>query len=118
LTYRRVGTLTPEYRDQLLSEIGEWKHTYKLGKKDYWSDVIDGTRMYLMIKAGGRLHPHTDDGTRPKIHWVLQSNPGCMSRSGSEWFNLEELGIYVMDPKVEHESINEGITDRIHLVFS
>lgn len=114
--YERIGTLTSDFRDRLLSEVGEWRHKLT-DRKNYWLYAVDGSRRYIKLEPGGFVHPHADTG-RPKIHWVLKTNPDCVSRWGGEDFHLEELGIYIMDPKTEHESFNNGDTERIHLIFS
>ena len=111
--YRKIGEVSEQRRLALLDKAGEWRHK----PPDFWVSVLDGKRMYLKIPPGGRLHPHVDNAGE-KIHIVLQTNQFAVSRSGDDWVSLEQGGIYRMDPKIEHESINEGDTDRIHLVLS
>ena len=114
--YSLVGRIDEADRLRRLDQPRDWKH--KIGEKsDYWASVIDGHRMFIKLCPGGRLHAHTDDA-EPKTHVVLQTNPQAMSRSGSTVTALEQGGIYTMDPKIEHESWNNGTTDRIHYILS
>jgi len=67
------------------------------------------------IPPGGHLHPHTHRGVR--YHIVLKTNDLCESWNGGERHHLEEMGIYWMQPELEHESFNRGNSDRLHIIL-
>lgn len=109
-----LGWINEQARRYLLESVNGWSH--KLGDhSDYYAHVVDGSRMYIKIKPGGKVHRHSDQGQ--KVHIVLQSDGG-VCRVGDEDFRLREGGIYLFDATQEHESFNTGEKDRIHLVLS
>ena len=109
--YEKIGEISEPRRLALLKKAGPWAQ-----KRGFSACVLDGRRMFVKIPPGGSVHAHTDDA-REKLHIVLRS-AGALCRSGDEWYELKERGIYRMDPKIEHESANPGAEDRIHLVLS
>ena len=75
----------------------------------------------VRLDPGGQLPLHTDDTThtRPgarRHHLVLRTNPLCWLFHGGAWQQLEEGGLYTMDPTVPHGGVNWGATVRLHLV--
>lgn len=57
-----------------------------------------------------------DGHTLTRYHIVLTTNPQCWVFHDGTWSQLEQNGIYLMDPSKEHASINLGETNRYHLV--
>ncbi len=110
--YERIGHISEHRRQELLAEPRNWKHC-KGKLTDYWSDD-NGSRMFVKITPGGRVHRHSDHGY--KVHTVLLTNPRCVNSHDGMPNYLEQGGVYKMDASLEHESWNNGETDRIHLI--
>lgn len=80
--------------------------------------------MVVGIRAKGYIPFHVDDltvekrqaGTLERVHVILQTNRHCWNFHDGLWQQLDEGGLYTMDPGLEHASINLGDTDRYHLV--
>jgi hypothetical protein len=84
---------------------------------------MPGEWAYSMLVAlrplGGNIPVHRDLPLREGLlrhHLVLQTNSHCWNFHGGDWQQLEMGGIYMVDPTIEHASINWGDTVRIHLV--
>ncbi|WP_426106347.1 aspartyl/asparaginyl beta-hydroxylase domain-containing protein [Massilia sp. TSP1-1-2] len=79
-----------------------------------------GRCMINKIAPGGRIFPHVDTKSHTdyysRFHIVLQSNPDSHFRAGTETVNMPAGDIWWFDNAQEHEVINAGTTDRIHLV--
>ena len=113
---KRIGSIDEKERLELLDKSLEWSHSKGGGVRDYWACVLDGGRMFVKIKPGGKVHLHADSGI--KVHKVLQTNPDAISFVDGIPYILEEGGIYELAASLEHESVNNGETDRIPLVLS
>lgn len=76
--------------------------------------------MLIKLKAGGRIHPHIDQGdyaeATDRYHLPIITNDGAWLRSGSETKHLAAGEIWAFNKHVLHEGANEGTEDRIHLV--
>jgi len=76
---------------------------------------------FLKIPPGGKVHPHVDV-ERPwsTFHVVVQTNAKCISYSMDDdkriGFHPKTKGIYRVNRQLEHWAINNGTTDRIHLL--
>lgn len=74
----------------------------------------------VKLPSGKCVKPHTDKGAifEPRrIHLVLQTNPKCIFSVGEVNKNLKEGEIWEIDnDNQRHGVINEGETDRIHLI--
>lgn len=79
-----------------------------------------GRCMINKVKPGGQIYPHADTPAHAeyysRFHIVLQSNPESRFRAGDETVNMAAGDIWWFDNKQEHDVINHGTTDRIHLV--
>lgn len=90
-------------------------------KRDF-DGVIPGewhSAMLVVVQPGGQIPPHVDAAEAEglvRYHIVLETNSRSWNLHAGERQQLEEGGIYIMDPLVEHSSGNEGETPRIHLV--
>ncbi len=78
--------------------------------------------MFAKLFAHSGIDPHTDGGTirsRPhKIHVPITTNPGCFFLHPPEnRYHLEVGRAYEVNNCRQHGAINEGDTDRIHLIF-
>ena len=126
--YERIGDVP----DIVLDELERVLKTAK------WSDVIGSgadfktcefhenleifpdyyRAFFLMIPAGGKVHRHRDTSRPQKTYHIpITTNDQCknnMYPGGS--FHLEVGGIYEVDRQIEHDSVNNGKTDRIHLL--
>lgn len=79
-----------------------------------------GRCMINRIQPGGRIYPHADTPSHAayysRFHIVLQSNPQSDFYAGGERVNMKPGEIWWFDNSQEHEVINHGDTDRIHLI--
>ena len=110
-----VGTLSEDERQRLLeaSSSVPFIH-YKSHDKDYWA-YQSGDELWLKICPGGFVHKHTDKaGVR--LQHVVQTNPLAVSYVAGEAFSLTQGGIYELDGRLEHWSVNNGSEDRIHYI--
>ncbi len=80
---------------------------------DNWEQII-----FLRLPAGGKLYRHADEGFG--YHIPIETNKDCVSLSYANGIKKEEhlgLGkIYLTDRSIEHESSNNGKTDRTHMI--
>ncbi|MCE7992564.1 MAG: aspartyl/asparaginyl beta-hydroxylase domain-containing protein [Roseivirga sp.] len=77
--------------------------------------------MLAKIPAKGFIPPHVDGGIRGfaphKIHIPIQTNPDCFFFIEKEKHNLKEGVAYEVNNGKQHGVVNNGTTDRIHLIF-
>lgn len=74
--------------------------------------------LITQVLPNGCIPPHHDvppEGSN-RYHLVLETNPLCWVMHGGEWQQLEQGGIYRMDPGVTHAAVNWGAMPRTHLV--
>jgi len=80
---------------------------------DTWHQLL-----FMRLKPGGKLYRHADDGWG--YHIPVESNVGAMSSTFKDSIEVKqhlEVGkIYSVDRSIEHESFNNGDTDRTHLI--
>ncbi len=73
---------------------------------------------FLRLKPEGKLYRHHDDGFGFLV--PVETNEHCISLSYENGVRKEqhlEVGkIYSVDRSIEHESFNNGETDRTHLI--
>ena len=77
--------------------------------------------MLAKLPPGGMIKPHVD-GIPPKvgghkIHLALKTNPDCFFYIIPERFHFKEGEAYEVNNAAMHSVINNGDTDRIHLIF-
>lgn len=70
----------------------------------------------VILEQGGSIEPHKDKDELPRYHIVLATNDKSWSYHEGDWQQLELGGVYRMDPRGTHASINWG-TKRIHLII-
>lgn len=75
--------------------------------------------LFLRLKPGGKLYRHADEGFG--FHIPVETNKDAVSVSYENGISKEkhlEVGkIYHVDRSLEHESFNNGDTDRTHLII-
>lgn len=80
-----------------------------------------GRVLITRLKPGGRIAPHVDGGSHAayyeRFHLVLQSNEKCLFRAGEEVVSMRAGEFWWFDNSQEHEVMNEGPDDRIHLIM-
>jgi hypothetical protein len=80
-----------------------------------------GRCMINKIAPGGRIFPHADTPAHAeyydRFHLVLESNPQSSFRAGDEVVNMAVGEVWWFDNSIEHEVVNHGDCDRIHLVI-
>ncbi len=90
---------------------------------DLWpADLWQGFR-FVKIEPGGYIHRHKDGNEAywHSYHLVLLTNDEAISfmydEDGEHAFNLEAGGIYQIDRTCEHGSVNNGQSERLHLLM-
>ena len=73
--------------------------------------------MLVALHQGASIEPHEDKDQLPRYHVVLQTNEKSWSYSAPHWQQLTAGGVYLMDPRVTHASINWGAEPRVHLII-
>jgi hypothetical protein len=80
-----------------------------------------GRAKLVCLPPAHRVYPHVDRGEyyryRDRYHLVLRSVNGSMLRAGDETVRMRPGELWWFDNKQEHEAVNEGSEDRIHLIF-
>lgn len=87
--------------------------------------LVQGERLGRIIinkiRPGGRIYPHADTAAHAeyydRFHIVLKSTPGAAFRCEDEHVYMEESSAWWFNNKKEHEVINNGSVDRIHMVI-
>ena len=79
-----------------------------------------GRVLLTRLPPGRNIAAHVDSGSHAayyeRHHIVLQSNPDSLFRAGSEAVAMEAGEIWWFDNSQEHEVVNSGKDDRIHLI--
>lgn len=80
-----------------------------------------GRCLITRLPPGGKIDAHVDSGSPAdyydRYHIVLNSSPGCVFRAGEEKVYMRTGEIWWFDNTIEHEVVNNGADDRIHLVI-
>jgi len=129
--YEQIGSVSNETIKRLLAvaEKSTWK-IVKDDEKNFRTCYVElanqellarwdkwHSSFFLLIPPGGMVHKHIDkDHVWNTYHVVVQTNDHCFSYVGDKPFHLEVGGIYSINRLVEHHSVNNGETDRIHLL--
>ena len=85
---------------------------------------VDGERLgrvlITRLSPGKKIALHVDGGAHAayydRFHVVLQASPGSLFRSGNETVQMMPGDVWWFDNAQEHEVINNGIDDRIHMI--
>lgn len=79
-----------------------------------------GRVLVTRLAPGCKITPHTDGGAPAtyyeRFHIVLNAAPGCVFRAGDEVVQMAAGQVWWFDNTQEHEVINNGTDDRIHLI--
>lgn len=86
--------------------------------------LVEGERlgrvMINKLRPGGRIFPHADTPEHAeywdRYHVCLQSTPGSNFRCGEETVSMKTGDVWWFQNANEHEVINNGSDDRIHLI--
>jgi hypothetical protein len=73
------------------------------------------------IVPGQEISVHVDghdDGCRERVHVPLKTNNRAFFIIGGKKLHMRRGQYYVIDPTEPHGVINEGKSDRIHLMFN
>jgi len=129
--YERVGSVSPETIKRLVkvNENLRWKIVSDAEKNFRTCYVVIDipellerwekwhASFFLRIPPGGMVHKHADaDDPWQTFHIPVQTNNDCISYIEETPHHLEVGGIYHIDRTLEHHSVNNGVTDRIHLL--
>ena len=140
--YAKIGEVSNEFRARAIVAARSVTWSIKKGKNTDYSTSFDGrpalekepeltdrwpldiwkSAFFLRLEPGGKVHKHTDeDHPWQTYHIVLLSNSDCISRiwqgTLQHDFRLQPGGIYRIDRTMPHESVNNGDTERIHLLM-
>jgi hypothetical protein len=120
----------------ILDEVARWEHHISkvtdhqaavcieqcktvAGLVDLWPVDTWSSMTFLRLGPGGKLYRHADDGFG--FHIPVETNPAAVSLSFENGARAEqhlEVGkLYHVDRSIEHESFNDGETDRTHLII-
>ena len=66
---------------------------------------------------GTSIPPHIDKGIHVRIHIPITTNDHAWFQHGTTKLNLEVGKAYIVNTKRMHSTINNGDSDRIHLLF-
>lgn len=95
--------------DEIVSEI--------LGEMEGRAGVMFLSR----VVPGQEIPVHKDghdDGCTERVHVPLQTNTRAFFIIGGKKVHMQKGRYYVIDPTEPHGVINEGKSDRIHLMFN
>lgn len=77
--------------------------------------------MLAKLKAGSEIGRHIDGAPAAKfphkIHVPISTNSDCFFKVGGQSFHMKEGEAYEVNNNDMHSAVNEGDTDRIHLIF-
>ena len=126
--YCNIPINTIAYLKQLLAEA-KWKDVIGSGAnyRTWFCDIelhpfgIYRRAFFLLLPPNGTVHRHRDASSSIKTYTIpVFTNAGCMNNAYYEEHTLTKhlrVGwVYETDRTVEHDSINSGETDRIHLL--
>lgn len=80
---------------------------------------VGGTPYNILLSRvvpGQVIERHTDKAYTKRVHVPLQTNPKAYFIT-DEPLHMQLGKVYVVDPSKPHSVVNEGDTDRIHLMF-
>lgn len=80
-----------------------------------------GRVMVTRLAPGKRIYPHSDvlgryANTYKRFHVPLQCGSGCIFRAGDEEVGMRPGEVWDFNAHAEHEVVNNGSVDRIHLI--
>jgi len=80
-----------------------------------------GRVMINSLRPGGTIFPHADTPAHceyyTRFHCVLQTSPGAVIRCGDETIHMPQGTVWWFNNALEHEVLNGGTVDRIHMVI-
>ena len=84
-------------------------------------EYCDFTAIILLLPAGAKIEPHVDQGRwfrlAHRIHVPLITNPDVEFRVGGDCVSMKVGKAYEIDNANKiHSVVNNGATDRVHLV--
>lgn len=107
-----------ECRDYPLMDVPEFRAA--VDDVARMADRKAARAMIVRLRPGGRITRHSDQGgyadATERYHLAIDTNDDCVMRVGGEEAHAAEGEIYFFDKHVEHEVVNAGPTDRIHLI--
>ena len=127
--YSLVGNVSTDDLSVLneMANDAKWK-IVKSDERDYETAYVDAQNLFpqwdnwhstffLKIPPGGKVHRHIDaEHTWETYHVVVKTNDRCLSYMDDGAYKLEIGNIYWVDRSVLHWSVNDGETDRLHLL--
>ena len=88
--------------------------------EDYYGGFVCKA-MLVTLKAGGDIPRHTDIGIdfeeSHRCHIPIYCNDDCIFYAKDKWYSLTEGVAYELSNLDEHEVLNLGVEERLHLVI-
>ncbi len=116
---KRIGFISSSLGLLEIVNSREWRHVQD-DDSDFYCQAPAQVGCYfarvVRLAPGGKLHPHTDDGPH-KTHIVLETNGDALTFSDGHPHHCEVGGIYETNPNLVHWAVNNGLTNRTHLIF-
>jgi hypothetical protein len=79
---------------------------------------FDPTQTLVVVHPPGtRIGFHVDTGNYVKIHLPIKSNSQSLFEYNDKVFVMEPGYAYLTNVSIPHATINNGTTDRVHLIF-
>ena len=80
-----------------------------------------GRVMIVKLFTHGRVTPHRDEGpyadATERFHVVIESNESCVMHCGGQLLKMPVGSVWWFDKHREHFFVNDGTTDRLHLII-
>ena len=105
-----IKILAPDWpADQVIAQVISF---YDKGRR--------GMTMYSRLIPGQTIPTHIDEheDCHRRVHIPITTNEKSWFRSGDEVAHFEAGYAYEIDPFIPHSVVNNGKTDRVHLIFN
>lgn len=84
--------------------------------------ITDYVALLANLRPGGAVNPHQDSGefltTTHRVHVPIRTNPQSFYSVGLGTIHMPMGSVWEIDNQCTHAVINNGDTDRIHLIIN
>jgi len=109
-----VSDVTNHEAAGCMEQLQAVEEIVRLWPVESWQQLL-----FLRLGPGGKLHRHADEGFG--FHIPVESNSEvisvCYDDGVRNEYLLEVGKVYHVDRSIEHESFNDGDTNRTHLII-
>lgn len=104
---------------QALLDGAVWK--MPVGRQYHTADVTGSMpgvlrAFFLRLPPGGSIHKHVDADDCKTDHVVMSTNMACVNYWDGGECHMEQGRRYTVDRSIPHWAVNNGDTDRVHLL--